>query len=82
LRCWRKQHEQGYDLDHLRLSNTDGVLSMDGKWDMAAGAAETRVNLKLDIGNAGNILARSGYPNSVKNGKGKLKGRLRGRERR
>ena len=68
-----RQYEQGYMLDHLRLSNPDGVLSMDGQWRMSDDA-QTQVNLKLDFSNAGNILARAGYPNSIKNGSGKMEG--------
>ncbi len=69
-----QHHEQNYQLDHLRLSNPDSLLSMNGKWNTAADAADTRVNIKLDINNAGNVLAQYGYPNSVKNGKGKMEG--------
>ncbi len=76
LELLAQQHEQDYQLDYLRLVNPDGVLSVDGKWKMSADAAQTQVNLKLEIGNAGNLLARAGYPNSVKNGNGKLEGTL------
>lgn len=74
LELLAQQHEQEYQLDHLRLVNPDGVLTVDGKWKMSADAAQTLVNLKLEISNAGNILTRAGYPNSVKNGSGKLEG--------
>lgn len=67
-----QQYEQGYQLDYLRLINPDGVLSVDGKWRMSASTPQTQLNLKLDISNAGNILSRAGYPNSVRNGSGKL----------
>ena len=71
-----KQNEQTYQLDHLRLSNPDGVLTVSGKWKMSADAPRTEVNVKSDIHNAGNVLARSGFPNSVKNGSGKWEGSL------
>ncbi len=68
------QHESDWLLEHMRITNPDGVLTADGKYHVADGKAQTRLNLKLEIGNAGKMLARSGYPNSVKNGSGKLEG--------
>ncbi len=69
-----QQQGSDYQLQSLRLTNPDGVLTADGKWKMQAGAEQTQLNLKLEIGNAGNILARYGYPDNVKNGSGKLEG--------
>ncbi|PIV91698.1 MAG: TIGR02099 family protein, partial [Gallionellales bacterium CG17_big_fil_post_rev_8_21_14_2_50_54_146] len=37
---------------------------------------QTDINLLLEISNAGKILARSGYPDTVKNGSGKLAAKL------
>lgn len=74
LELLAKQDEQTYQLDHLRLSNPDGVLTVSGKWKMSADAPRTEVNVKSEIHNAGNVLARSGFPNSVKNGSGKWEG--------
>jgi uncharacterized protein (TIGR02099 family) len=68
------QREHDYLLDRLSLVNPDGVLTVDGKWKMSEETPQTQVNLKLEISNAGNILSRYGYPNSVKNGSGKLDG--------
>lgn len=56
-------------LRRLHVTNPDGNLSGDGLW---RSAQQTQVNLLLEISNAGKILARSGYPNTVKNGSGKL----------
>ena len=67
-------HEREYQLDYLRLSNPDGVLSVDGKWKMAADEAQTQAHFKLEISDAGNMLARTGYPDSVRNGSGKMEG--------
>jgi len=67
-------HEQEYQLDHLRLINPDGVLSVDGKWKMSAEEAQTQVHFKLEISDAGNMLTRTGYPDSVRNGSGKMEG--------
>jgi len=74
LELLAQQHGRDWLLEQMHIANPDGVLSADGKWNMAAGKAQTRVNLKLEISDAGKMLARSGYPNSVKNGSGKLEG--------
>jgi uncharacterized protein YhdP len=69
-----QQHGSDWQLERMRITNPDGVLIADGKYHMAEGKAQTQVNLKLEISNAGKILSRSGYPDSVKNGSGKLEG--------
>lgn len=69
-----QQKEQDWHMEKLLLTNPDGVLKADGKWQMAPPAQHTKVNVLLDISNAGNVLARSGYPNTVKNGSGTLRG--------
>lgn len=74
LEMLAQQKEQLYQLDHLRLANPDGVLAVDGTWNMSQDAPQTQFNVKLDIANIGNVLARSGYPNSVKNGSGRMDG--------
>jgi len=61
-------------LDSLRLTNPDGVMSMTGKWQ--AIPEQTQVNLRLDISDAGKILARSGYPEGLKDGSGSLDANL------
>jgi uncharacterized protein YhdP len=63
-------------LQHLLLTNPDGSLSGDGIWIGGAGKPQTKINLMLEISNAGKILDRSGYPNTVKDGKGKLAANL------
>ena len=64
--------QQGQDilLDHMRLANPDGTLVANGKWDL--NSAQTHVNFKLDIAEAGKILDRSGYPGTLKDTKGSL----------
>ena len=74
LELLAKQHERNWFLDKMNLINPDGVLKADGKWDMSPAAQQTHINLSLEISNAGAMLARSGYPNTVKDGNGKLEG--------
>lgn len=59
-------------LRRLNITNPDGSLVGDGVWSGAQGQLQTQLNLMLDISNAGKILERSGYPNTVKGGSGRL----------
>ena len=63
-------------LRRLRITNPDGNLLGDGVWHSTPGKTQSQVNLMLEISDAGKILARSGYPNMVKNGSGKLAANL------
>lgn len=67
-------HPAGKDwrLRRLNITNPDGSLVGDGYWSDTAGLLQTQINLMLDIGDAGKILERSGYPNMVKGGTGRL----------
>lgn len=69
-----QQHNHDWLLQHMVITNPDGVLTADGKWHQADGVSRTSANFDLQISDAGKILARSGYPNSVRNGSGKLAG--------
>jgi len=69
-----QQEDVGYRLERFRLLNPDGALTIDGMWKMSEDEPQTRVDISFDISNAGNLLARYGFPNSVKNGSGKLEG--------
>jgi uncharacterized protein (TIGR02099 family) len=68
---------QDWRLRRLRITNPDGSMTGDGVWHGANGGMQTQVNLLLEISNAGKILARSGYPDTVKNGSGKLAAALK-----
>ncbi len=67
-------HPDGKDwrLRRLRVTNPDGTLTGDGIWHGDEAYARSEVSLLLEISNAGKILARSGYPKTVKDGSGKL----------
>lgn len=68
-------HPEGKDwrLRRLRITNPDGVLMGDGLWhEVELNNMQSQINLTLDISDAGKILARSGYPDTVKDGSGKL----------
>ncbi|HEU0219613.1 MAG TPA: YhdP family protein [Gallionella sp.] len=71
-------HPDGDDwrLRRLNIVNPDGSLVGDGVWRSGQNKAQTQVNLLLQISDAGKILTRSGYPNTVKGGSGKLAANL------
>jgi len=64
--------KQDWLLRRLNITNPDGTLVGDGVWSDAEGQPKTQLNLILDISDAGKILGRSGYPNTVKGGNGRL----------
>jgi uncharacterized protein (TIGR02099 family) len=57
-------------LDHFRLANPDGVLTVNGKWGLSP--AQTHIEAKLELFDTGKMLNRSGYPNTLKDGNGTL----------
>ena len=71
-------HPDGNDwrLRRLNITNPDGSLVGDGIWSDNERKPQTQVNLMLDISDAGKILGRSGYPNTVKGGSGRLEANL------
>lgn len=64
-------------LKMMRLTNPDGVLNVGGRW--RPGQNETELGARIEITDAGRILARSGYPKSLNGGGGLLVGELRWR---
>jgi uncharacterized protein YhdP len=61
-------------LDRMLLTNPDGKFSMTGSWQPSP--EKTQINLRVDISDAGKILSRSGYPDSLKDGSGTLESNL------
>ncbi len=62
-------------LDQLTITNPDGSLSGKGVWRPGA-REETRLGFKLDVSNVEKMLARLGYPEAVRRGKGELEGEV------
>jgi uncharacterized protein YhdP len=62
-------------LNRLLLTNPDGTFNMNGKWQ--AKPEQTQISLKVDISDAGKILSRSGYPDSLRDASGTLESNLR-----
>ncbi|HEY5994930.1 MAG TPA: YhdP family protein [Gallionellaceae bacterium] len=71
-----KQSGGDWSLDHVLLTNPDGKLTAKGIWLTSGAQPQTQLNFRLEISDIGRILARSGYPDSVKKGGGSLEGAL------
>jgi uncharacterized protein YhdP len=63
-------------INRLLLANPDGTLRSTGRWTSRDGASSTSINFVLDIDDAGKLLDRFGFPDTLKRGKGKLSGEL------
>ena len=63
-------------IDRLSLTNPDGHLKATGRWLTKDGKSNTGMNFTLDILDAGRLLDRLGFPETLRRGKGKLSGDL------
>ncbi len=61
-------------INRLLLANPDGTLRSTGKWSTRDGVSSTGLNFTLDIEDAGRLLDRFGFPDTLKRGKGKMSG--------
>lgn len=70
------QEDEDWRIEKLRISNPDGSLQMDGLWQGWRRRPMTNANLHLEAQDLGKLLARLGYPETVKRGTAKLDGQL------
>ncbi len=63
-------------IDRLSLANPDGQLRATGRWLTKDGKSNTGMNFTLDILDAGRLLDRLGFPETLRRGKGKISGDL------
>jgi uncharacterized protein (TIGR02099 family) len=61
-------------INRLSLANPDGDLKATGKWLTKDGKSNTNLNFTIDIADAGRLLDRFGFPETLRGGKGKLSG--------
>ena len=64
---------QGLVIDSLQLTHPDSVFRMSGLW-RDGGTGETRADLSLNVLDAGKMLARFGYPDTLKRGTADIQG--------
>lgn len=65
-----------WDIQKIKLSSQDSVISAEGQWNNWIRSPNTFLNVSWDIKDLGNTLKRFGYPDTIKDGAGELKGRL------
>ncbi len=63
-------------IDKLSIQNSDFALTANGNWKTQNGRDLTQVNYTLDVANAGKMLERIGYSGVLRDGKGRLDGKL------
>ena len=63
-------------ISRLLLANPDGTLKSTGKWISREGVSSTSLNFVLDIDDAGKLLDRFGFPETLRRGKGRLSGEI------
>ena len=63
-------------IERLSMTNPDGQLRANGRWLTRDGKSNTALNFNLDITDAGRLLDRFGFAETLRHGKGKLSGDL------
>ncbi|UVW29679.1 YhdP family protein [Massilia sp. H6] len=61
-------------ISRLNLHNPEGQLTANGRWLTKDGKSNTSLNFKLDIDDAGKLLDRLGFPETLRRGTGKMSG--------
>ena len=70
------QQEQDWRIEQLRVSNPDGILTVDGVWQSWLSNPRTQVNVQWAVLDVGKTLARLGYPDGVRRGVAEIGGTL------
>jgi uncharacterized protein (TIGR02099 family) len=61
-------------INRLSLANPDGELKATGRWVTRDGKSNTGLNFTLNIADAGRLLDRLGFPETLRRGKGQMSG--------
>ena len=70
------ENRDGYWNTRIDVKNEDGTLEATGRWRPSPTQPDTRVEFKLDATSIEKLLARIGYPDTVRRGNAKLSGNL------
>ncbi len=65
-----------WNIDKLGLTSPDGSLNAKGVWQSYSSQPHTSLNLHLESGDIGKLLARMGFPGTMRRGVAKLDGNL------
>jgi uncharacterized protein YhdP len=70
------QQERDWRIDKLTLTHPDGTLTADGVWQSWLSSPRTQVNVKWTVSDASSVLARLGYPDTMRGGIAEIGGTL------
>ncbi|MDP1733165.1 MAG: YhdP family protein [Sulfuritalea sp.] len=70
------ENREGYWNTRVEAKNDDGMLEATGRWRPSPTQADTRIEFKLNAKSVEKLLARIGYPDTVKRGNADLSGAL------
>jgi len=75
LQAYNAPASHEWKVSRLSLANADGELKGTGRWVVGKdGQHQSSLNFELDIHNAGKLLDRFGFTDTLRNGKGTLNG--------
>ena len=70
------ENRDGYWNARVDAKNGDGVVEVTGRWRLSASEPDTRIEFKVDARSIEKLLARFGYPDTVRRGSASLTGNL------
>ncbi|KIO50090.1 hypothetical protein SQ11_02490 [Nitrosospira sp. NpAV] len=70
------QHEQGWRVEKLHITNSDSSLTARGIWQSHATPPRVQTTVTLNATDIGDFLTHLGYPDHVKRGSGRVEGEL------
>lgn len=77
LQAYNAPASREWKVSRLSLANADGELKGTGRWVVGKdGQHQSSLNFELDIHNAGKLLDRFGFTDTLRNGKGSLNGEI------
>lgn len=77
LQAYNAPASREWKVSRLSLANADGELKGTGRWVAGKdGQHQSSLNFELDIHNAGKLLDRFGFTDTLRNGKGSLSGEI------
>jgi len=70
------ENREGYWNARVDAKNDDGAVEVTGRWRLSATEPDTRIEFKVDARSIEKLLARFGYPDTVRRGSANLSGNL------
>ncbi|MDR0379057.1 MAG: TIGR02099 family protein [Candidatus Accumulibacter sp.] len=76
LRVQASNDGTAWELERVEVSNPRGTLAGQGTWRHDGDTDQTRLRFQLDSSDVGGLLARLGYPGTVRDGSARMEGTL------